>query len=812
MGARRWWAFALALLLIALAASPARAQQELALAVSAGYDGYYRENSAWIPLEVRAANQGAPIEGVLRVTMAGGGLDEVIYEAPLALPTQSAKRITFYAYSDSLTNRIAVELVVGGQAVAVATDNLIQIGADTLLYGVVADEPGTLGLLSDVPGSRADAAVAWLAPTSLPEVGAAWNPLDVVVFAGGDSARLSPEQLAALEAWVSTGGQLVVTGGPDWQQTTTGLAHLLPVEVEGTRSVQALPALAARSPISLAGDPPYVVAASRLRQGELLLHEEDLPLLARRAWGAGAVYFLALDPDLAPLLNWTGNSDLWRLIAERVPRLPLWALGPGDPRAATEAVASLPALQLPSPGALLLFLLVYVVVVGPGNYLALRRWGRREWAWVTVPATILLFSLLTYIAGNRLRGSEVVLNQMSVAYGHVDADEMRVNTVLGVYSPRRATYDVVLPGDLLARPLRTFGVGGGDLQAVTRSREVTLRGVRVDVSGVESFIASSYQQAPAVSGQASLRLGSGGATIDVRVQNNSALTLEQVGLFVADSFFPLGDLGPGESATLDSTITLNQATAVAGAAVAVPPVPGVPSAPRPPGSSFSAHYSEILGSRDFFRDPETFPRFQLLESLSSGRRGVGTALLGGEEKITMIAWSQAPQVDLELAQGAAAADLATTVYFLELPLAQVGFEGSGVTVPASLMRWELMRWEVPGQSHSPPLKLDDLVLPPGSLSLEFSPFYAFAEMNVSDLELVLRRAADEEGNPPKVAFWSWDEARWVPFAGAVWGRVTVPDAEPFVGPENAVRVRLLNQENTNVHIREVTPLLTGELP
>ena len=52
----------------------------------------------------------------------------------------------------------------------------------------------------------------------------------------------------------------------------------------------------------------------------------------------------------------------------------------------------MPALALPSIEGLLLLLLGYIVLIGPINYLVLRRLDRREWAWVTMPLLVVGFT------------------------------------------------------------------------------------------------------------------------------------------------------------------------------------------------------------------------------------------------------------------------------------------------------------------------------------------------------------------------------------------------------------------------------------
>ncbi len=532
---------ALLTLFLAALSAPALAQdldsEQLNLAATAGFDGIYK-GEFWIPVQVTVGNNGPPIEGQIQVvTDSGSGSAEVVYSSPVSLPTQSNKRLTLYVFARSIFSNLTVELLdnQGRTVQVVETNRVDRLAADDLLYGVVSNEPAELDFLDNVKGGRVDAKVAFLTTSDLPMVPTAWNALDVVILSNIDSSQLTESQLNAMRGWVSTGGQLVVTGGPGWRQTIAALTDMLPVAVDGTNSADDLPALVDHTGISFRDAGPYLVTTSALNSGESLIHQDGLPLLARRDYGRGAVYFLALDPGLAPLADWDGSEYIWSEIASFTPRLPVWAMGAQGSYAAGSAVSSLPSLALPSAWILFLFLFLYIFIVGPLNYAILARIGRRELAWLTIPALVVVFSAFALLTGFRLKGNDTIINQMSVAFGQTEGDQIRVTSLLGLYSPRRTTYDLSLKADTVIRPFdRNFGnlSGGGNIGAIQRGSDVTVTDVRVDVSDVETLVAESYQKMPAVDGQAILRLDGTDFELSLTVQNNSDVTLENATLLL----------------------------------------------------------------------------------------------------------------------------------------------------------------------------------------------------------------------------------------------------------------------------------------
>jgi hypothetical protein len=775
------------------------------MAAKAGYDGLYK-GEFWVPVQVELSNTGPEIVGTVQIAVgSSAGGDRVVYSAPVSLPTQSNKRLTLYAYLPNIRSDLTVELVDERDRLigAVETNALDRLNVDDLLYGVVSDRPGELDMLEGVTGDRREAAVAFLDPADLPEAAAAWNALDVLVFHDVDSGQLTPGQLRALRGWLDLGGQLVVTGGPSWQKTTAALADLLPVAVTGAQTVADLPGLSAQAGQPFRDPGPYLVTSGSLRSGQVLFHEEGLPLLARQRHGRGAAYFLALDPALAPLADWEGSKSLWSEIAAFTPSLPAWAMGAQNGFAASSAVTTLPSLSLPSVLQLLFFLFVYIIVVGPLNYMLLSRMKRRELAWLTIPGLVVIFSAIALIMGFQLKGNVTIMNQMSVAYGATDGEQMRLQTLLGLYSPRRETYDIQLPAGTMARPFdRSFGAlaGGGTIDSVERSGHVTLSEVRVDVSDVQTFVAESYGPTPPIAGQAELQLKDGYIELDVSVQNNGDVGLENVVVLLGFTAIPLGDLEPGEILSANERISSGQATTAAG-----PGGIGTLGATVGPATSpLSLHMPTILGSSNYFNDPDVFPRWQLLQAITPEFRGDdGHYPLG---TVTLIAWSDEGQLDVDLADSDFDS-LATTLYFLELPLTQSLVSGRGVTLDGALLSWRIV-----DESGVFNPAVSDFYLPTGWIEYEFQPWPEFQAMAVTDLAVSLLAPSHASSQPlPNMQLWDWNQERWLDVADAGWGRTEIVDPAPFVGPGNSVRIRLENASQRGIEILDIHPQLTGNL-
>ncbi len=779
----------------------------ITITATAGFDSYYK-SEFWVPVQISVSNTGPAISGRLEILIGSTTTrNNVLYSSPIDLPTQSNKRLTTYVFLPNLANVLIVELVdEDGTAVAeVQTNTLDRLNSEALLYGVVSTEANELAFLEDVDGGRGDAAVAFLGIDDLPEAGAAWNALDILIVHDVDSGLLSAEQLAALEGWIGTGGQLVVSGGPAWQRTSAALADLSPVTISGSQSLDDIPALSTRTGIPFRDPGPYLITTSSLRSGELLLHQDGLPILARQKVGRGNVYFLALDPNLAPLLDWDGSELVWAEVASVTPRLPTWAVGAQNSYAAGTAVSSLPELALPSTFQLFFFLLFYITIVGPVNYFVLRRMKRRELAWVSIPALVIIFSVISYITGFQLKGNDPIVNEMSVAFGRTDSDQLRVQSLFGLYSPQRDVYNVILPGSSMARPFdQGFGSslsGGGSLDAVERGSDLKLSRVRVDVSDIETFVADSYQPAPGLTGSAVLVLDGTQFKLEVNVENNSNITFENVVLLLGTSTITLGDLEPGDSNSHTQNLSSTEATAAAGTSA------GFSSGfvPTAPGSSpLTRNYEVILGTSNYYDDREVYPRWQLLQAINPDYYGSAPGWFPSGVA-TIIAWSDTPQIDVTV-EGADVERSSTTLYFLELPFTQTIASGENVDVPKFLLNWQVL-----GENGVFNPSISNLVLNPGWIEFEYQPWPEFQAMTVNSIEVVLvQENSATTRNTPKIQLWDWSETVWVTLEDGDWGRTAVPDPLNYIGPGNTVRIRLQNDSSASMDIQDIYPIITGD--
>ena len=537
-----------------LTASPVLAVEGLTLEATALLDGHARIGS-WMAIDIRIKNDGPAIVGELR--LAGGVQGKTQFGIAVDLPTLSDKSFRLYAQPPAIGSELTIDLVEGTTKVASAKAAFAVHDAAQLVIGIVAERPGEIVGSLDLPPNQKNVAPLTIAldVTDLPERVEAWSTLDHLIWQDTDASRLTSEQLDALRGWIAGGGRLVITGGTSGPASLAAFPDLL-LPYRPSTTVEVAPS----SLGGLLGELPETAADLPALSGELLggralATSGDRVVAGERAYGSGAVTLIGFDPMTTWIAESNAGESLWRrLLPTRSNNGPII----GDDSQIVLAASLVPSLALPPIGGLIALLGAYILLIGPINYLVLRRLDRREWAWVTMPALIIAFAAGAYGFGSLLRGSELIVNEVAIVRGAPGATDGTAQVYLGIFSPSRGTYQLRVPGGaLLSAPVSGDFFGGDSTAAsldILQGDPARIRDLGVGFGSLRTVRAETAVQVPLV--QADLRLDDG--RLKGTVTNASAETLLKPAVVLGGTVATLKDLAPGESATVDVAMANEQ--------------------------------------------------------------------------------------------------------------------------------------------------------------------------------------------------------------------------------------------------------------
>ncbi|RMG15524.1 MAG: hypothetical protein D6731_08150 [Planctomycetota bacterium] len=393
-------------------------------------------------------------------------------------------------------------------------------------------------------------------PQALPRSFAGYDPYDVVLVAGLDPVALDAERARPLLDWVRAGGDLIVSSTGGRGEVPPPLREVLPVAPApgGGHPARPLTPLRALAPgcAAIAPRPVPVDRVEALPGSTVLAEDSQGPLVVRGRLGSGTVTFVAFPLDAAPLRAWSRGRELFASSLLRPPReelLPPDASPTAPPLEELLMNLSEALESLEPPSALLVapLLFLYVALVGPLNYLLLRRQRRLHLAQAVAGALALAFCVLFYFAGSFYKGSEALVNQVALVELPTAKGPARVEVLTGYFSTGRGLSEARCPPHAVVGPLaiKSSSRGGRVLQGEDEQR---LEALALDTWSLRRF--RSLRCADQGHVEAELARSGTGRRVRGTLTNRSSLPLEDPLLLFEDGYLELPALGPGESLRL----------------------------------------------------------------------------------------------------------------------------------------------------------------------------------------------------------------------------------------------------------------------
>ncbi len=582
-----------------------------------GYDGIVPEAS-WFPVVCEVKNDGPSFVGTVEV-MPGNYNQGQTRRAVVELPTGTLKRFVIPVFSTtrgfaSWDVRLVDERgKVRGEQSGLRPRK--QIGANTPLLGALPRTASGTPMVRAVLPQLAElqpAAARFQAPV-FPDNPLVLEGMDTLYLNSEKAAELRvPNQVDALYDWLHAGGHLIVAVEQISDVTSTPwLRSLIPCDLKEIQSVQRhaeiqewvrsaygstnlantgssrpagsgadrrrsglppggnrsvpQPEAAANNPFSdLPEDLAFEAAAlqvatGEVRDGRVVVAAGDTPLIVTANRGRGRVTALLFSPEREPFRSWKNLPTFWARLTE-VPSA--WYVASDFNRQGgwssdgifgamidTRQVHKLPV------GWLLLLLLVYLVVIGPVDQFWLKRIGRPMLTWITFPCYVVLFSLLIYFIGYKLRAGESEWNELHLVdvLPHGERAELRGRTYASVYSPANQRYLLesqerfaTLRGEFVG----SWGAGQSSEKATVMQNGDSFKAeIFVPVWTSQLFVSDWWQSAD-VPLKVTMAPQSGDQW-QVKVENRTDSKLTKAQIVLEDFVLRLGELAAKETKTFN---------------------------------------------------------------------------------------------------------------------------------------------------------------------------------------------------------------------------------------------------------------------
>ena len=591
------------ILLGLLLATPVRAQLIFDVFVGHGLgvaDSTVTEGS-WFPVTCEIQNDGPSFNAVVEISGGQFGQGQKRFIA-VELPTNTKKRFTVPLYCTS-RYRVTVDarlLTEKGKVVAERTGLEARTVVDwqSPLIASLSRTHGGAAALPENSGKNSPLrpATTHLSPELFPENPLTLESISTIYLHSARALELKVPQVNALLAWVQGGGHLVLaveqpgdvnalpwlqsflpctlgavtaranpTSLQQWLQSTKGepaRSEEIAAPIKPARNRPNRPNATPQQPFvnpftQLLSDPVFDSASlpaveATLRDGTILIGSPAAPLAISAARGRGEVTVLLFSPELEPFRSWKNKNWFWAKLGG-VPLEWLASQSSGNSGSMPmdgifgAMVDSTQIRKLPV-GWLLLLLLAYLVVIGPLDQYWLKKINRQMLTWITFPSYVVLFSLLIYFIGYKLRSGEMEWNELHVVdvTPHGARADLRGRVYGSAYSPANAKYTVASEQGFST--LRGE-VGPGGAQEISQA-QVEQRGngfvgqLSVPVWTSQLFVNDWWKQSAS---PLNVTVTTRGDQFDLKIENPLGKKIPQAKLILGGRIYELGDITKGFS-------------------------------------------------------------------------------------------------------------------------------------------------------------------------------------------------------------------------------------------------------------------------
>ena len=499
MGRRCLWIL-LALLLGALALpAVSLAAEEFNVTVTVGWENYYRPME-WTPIEINIANSKLkkPFGGTLLVSAQQDGLNKLTVGREFVLTRESpvdCAMVTKFTYG---VVDCGVRILNARGRTSWSTDfslmdpskgvELVPVDDDALLIGVAGRISSSLLRLGgnsacEHGSERGKVHVKRKVLNRLPHDWTGYAGLDLLVLYDPDWDTLSVHQSRAIALWVTNGGRLLIVLGTRPLPASGPIAGLVPFRPGPLRQIKipasALSAWGFGRAVANAGAEVSCWPLDGAAKAGWTADGGKSSFFAYGPVAFGKVAVLGFDPYL--LVRRTGRpattgrpylgvqparaaSELARFWTAQLRHV----LGPrqighqsggwrGDPgygyyggfelgrvgrgsNAVVGHLMSIPEMRPLSIWWVILLLALLAVLLGPVDYIVLKRLGKLPLTWITSTALIALFSVGAYYGVQALRAGTMKVRVVSVTDAVEGSKAVWSTQYAGIFAPASKNY------------------------------------------------------------------------------------------------------------------------------------------------------------------------------------------------------------------------------------------------------------------------------------------------------------------------------------------------------------------------------------
>lgn len=564
-----------------------QARSPVSMEVEYGYDGAAK-SGRFIPVRVSLVNEAvSEFKGTVRVQAMEADFDIYDYDYPVSLEGNESFQKSYdipVGKADILYVKLLNES--GEELVRKRLKVNVSVEVAELFVGIVSDTPEKLAYLNGVGVNYSQVRTKTFAmnQNEIPEDVSGLDLLDVLLVTNYDTGNLTEGQVNAIEEWVKRGGTLLIgTGGRADDTLAAFRSGLLETDYPSPelRSVDMGVEYATNGP----GDSfiNLMCADVTLKGGTEVLTNDEFPVLTSTVRGKGVIGVAAYDfVDIASFCE-TQRSYVDKLFSSLIGEDKLNNLSSYLYSGNSSMYWSVQSIlnsgdvdKLPNLPLYVIVILGYIILVGPGLYLILKKQERRRLYRFAVAALALGFTGLIYLMGVGTRFKAAFFTYATI----YDTSDKTIDeyTYINMRTPYNKPYSISLDPSYDLLPItRSYYYDMTPVPKFTGDEDYKVRvrydedETKVSLQNVVAFTPKYFslkkktvnEEHMGMTGDVTLFDGK----ITGTITNHYPFPVEKAGVLAYGQMVVIDELQPGETVVLDglsvSNYPLNNSSMVA---------------------------------------------------------------------------------------------------------------------------------------------------------------------------------------------------------------------------------------------------------
>lgn len=539
--------------------------------VTYGFDEYVKKGR-YIPVYITLTPE-EDFEGSLQILTLESDLEYYLYEEPVSI--EAGKTVTKNMNIPlSVNSNVFYVKLLDGQGAEAAFKRLKmncekEIGE--LFVGILTDVPqsfeywNNVGLTTSYNYMKTRA--LYLKSEDIPQSVMEMDLLDMLIVSSFDAGSLSKEQVETIMEWVNRGGILLLGTGERADEVLDVFAEEYIEEPYGEAEGRVIN-MGVEFAMSGPGDSELNLPCISLllNTGVVISESDDFALLTSISKSQGKMVIAPFDfkdiKDFALrqpgyvdklLLKLFGEEDLQEIYQEAI-------FGSMNEYWSVQGMLGNANMdRIPNVAVYIVIIILYVIIVGPGLYLLLKRFDKGIHFRKAVMVCALIFTGIIYMMGQKTRFKDPFYSYATIL--DIDGSQIHDETFMSIRAPFNKPYEVELNKDYhMMAMTQTNYTRYGEEPVFTGEEKpnVSIRhgdeSIQVAIQDVVAFTAKSfglersYESTWGTGLSGNITLYDGG--VKGSVSNQTEWDLENVSILLYGNTVYIGDLAKGETKDL----------------------------------------------------------------------------------------------------------------------------------------------------------------------------------------------------------------------------------------------------------------------